>query len=200
MQVKFVPKTHYFFTASKDKTVKYWDGDKFELIMTLDGHKGEVWSLVVSSSGYFIATGSHDRSIRVWEQSDEQLFLEEERENELDALFESSLEGRHDSDPNKKEAESGFAGKRTIETIRSGEQLLEAIEIANMEKTNWENYQKDLTLAEKTMSEEDKKERRKKGLALISPPIPSPLMMGMSPSLYLLHVLRRIRPAELEGN
>lgn len=28
MQVQFVPNTHYFFSASKDKLVKYWDGDK----------------------------------------------------------------------------------------------------------------------------------------------------------------------------
>ena len=27
MQVKFVPNTHYFFTASKDRQIKYWDGD-----------------------------------------------------------------------------------------------------------------------------------------------------------------------------
>ena len=32
---QFVPKTHYFFTVSKDKTLKYWDADKFEHIMTL---------------------------------------------------------------------------------------------------------------------------------------------------------------------
>jgi len=23
-----VPNTHYFFSASKDKTIKYWDADK----------------------------------------------------------------------------------------------------------------------------------------------------------------------------
>jgi len=28
VSVKFVKNTHYFFTASKDKTIKYWDGDK----------------------------------------------------------------------------------------------------------------------------------------------------------------------------
>jgi U3 small nucleolar RNA-associated protein 12 len=28
MSVKFVWGTHYFFTVSKDKTIKYWDGDK----------------------------------------------------------------------------------------------------------------------------------------------------------------------------
>jgi WD40 repeat protein len=26
--VRFVPGTHYLFSASKDKAVKYWDGDK----------------------------------------------------------------------------------------------------------------------------------------------------------------------------
>ena len=32
---QFVPKTHYFFSVSKDKTLKYWDADKFEHITTL---------------------------------------------------------------------------------------------------------------------------------------------------------------------
>ena len=32
---QFVPKSHYFFSVSKDKTLKYWDADKFEHITTL---------------------------------------------------------------------------------------------------------------------------------------------------------------------
>ena len=28
MAVRFVPNTHYFFSASKDRMLKYWDGDK----------------------------------------------------------------------------------------------------------------------------------------------------------------------------
>lgn len=28
VRIKFVPKTHYFFTSSKDKKIKYWDADK----------------------------------------------------------------------------------------------------------------------------------------------------------------------------
>ncbi len=38
--VKFVGTTHHFFTTSKDKTVKQWDGDKFEQIMTLEVRRG----------------------------------------------------------------------------------------------------------------------------------------------------------------
>lgn len=36
MFLQFVPKTHLFFTAGKDKKVKQWDADKFEHIQTLE--------------------------------------------------------------------------------------------------------------------------------------------------------------------
>lgn len=42
MQVAFVPNTHYAFTAGKDGSVKYWDADRWELLLTLEGHKAEV--------------------------------------------------------------------------------------------------------------------------------------------------------------
>jgi len=34
--LKFVPKTHYFFTCGKDGRVKQWDADNYERIMTLE--------------------------------------------------------------------------------------------------------------------------------------------------------------------
>jgi len=92
MNIRFVPNTHYFFTVSKDHLIKYWDADNFSLISTLNGHKGEVWSLAIGELGSFLVTGSHDRSLRLWKLTDEMLFLEEERENEMDQLFESTLE------------------------------------------------------------------------------------------------------------
>ena len=42
MQVAFVPNTHYAFTVGKDGSVKYWDADRWELLLTLEGHKAEV--------------------------------------------------------------------------------------------------------------------------------------------------------------
>jgi WD40 repeat protein len=75
MRCRFVPKTHYLFTCGKDKVVKYWDADKFEQIQTLEGHGAEVWALAVNRAGDVIVTAGGDRSIRVWEQTDEQLFL-----------------------------------------------------------------------------------------------------------------------------
>jgi len=68
--------------------IKYWDADKFEQILTLHAHHAEVWALAVSSVGDFLVSSSNDRSIRIWQQTDEQVFLEEEREMELEHLFE----------------------------------------------------------------------------------------------------------------
>ena len=49
----------------------------------------QVWCLAVSTLGDMVVTGSADRSIRVWERTDEPFFAEEEKENRLDSLFEA---------------------------------------------------------------------------------------------------------------
>jgi U3 small nucleolar RNA-associated protein 12 len=92
MALRFVPGTHYFFTCGKDRTVKYWDADHFEQILMLPGHQSEVWGLAVASDGSFVASCGHDRSLRMWERTDDQVFLEEERERELEAMFEAELD------------------------------------------------------------------------------------------------------------
>lgn len=136
MQVAFVPHNqdgngHHFFSASKDRTVKYWDGDKFEQIQKLEGHQGEIWALAVSRTGEFVVSASHDKSIRVWQQTDEQIFLEEEREKELEELYEgtltTSLEQEEEAGGGKSEVVA--VGKQTVETLMSGEKIAEALEI-----------------------------------------------------------------------
>lgn len=136
MQVAFIPHNqdgngHHFFSASKDRIVKYWDGDKFEQIQKLEGHHGEIWALSVSRTGEFIVTASHDKSIRLWEQTDEQIFLEEERDKELEELYEktltTSLEQDEGTGPEKSEVAD--AGKQTTETLMAGEKIIEALEL-----------------------------------------------------------------------
>lgn len=36
MSLQFVPKSHLFFTAGKDRKIKQWDADKWEHIQTLE--------------------------------------------------------------------------------------------------------------------------------------------------------------------
>ncbi|KAG8932945.1 hypothetical protein FRC02_000296 [Tulasnella sp. 418] len=142
MQVAFEKNSHYFWTVGKDKFVKYWDGDKFENIQKLDGHHGEVWALAVSNRGNFVVTGSHDKSIRVWEKTDEPLFLEEEREKELEQLYEKGIAdsmNREDKPPDA-DAEASAVNKQTTETLMAGERIIEALDIADADREATKGY------------------------------------------------------------
>ncbi len=139
LSVAFVPNNddgngHHFFSASKDRIIKYFDGDKFEQIQKLQGHFGEIWAMAMARSGQFLVTASHDKSIRVWQQSDEQIFLEEEREKELEELYENTLLTSLEQDDKEAEGEGGedavkAAGKQTVETLMAGEKIAEALEV-----------------------------------------------------------------------
>ncbi|KAI1490605.1 WD domain-containing protein [Biscogniauxia mediterranea] len=138
LKVAFVPNNHegnghHFFSASKDRTVKYWDGDKFEQIQRLDGHHGEIWALAIShrSEPAFLVSASHDKSIRVWNETDEQIFLEEEREKEIEELYESTLTKSLEQDPDEEDekGEVAAASKQTSETLNHGERIAEALEL-----------------------------------------------------------------------
>ncbi|KAG9236308.1 hypothetical protein BJ875DRAFT_234218 [Amylocarpus encephaloides] len=191
LQVAFVPHNqdgngHHFFSTSKDRMIKYWDGDKFEQIQRLDGHHSEIWALAVSRTGNFIVSASHDKSIRVWEQTDEQIFLEEEREKELEELYESTL--TTSLEPNREvtedSAEVGTAGKQTIETLMAGEKIAEALEIGMV----------DLKLVEEW-------EIAKSTQPNIAPPARNPLfdaLGGISAETHVMSVLQRIKAAALQ--
>lgn len=95
------------------------------MILTLDGHFGAVWSLCVSSRGDFIVSASHDRSLRVWERTDEQLFLDEEREKQLESLFDASAA------ENVSNTESSLAPPPAAASLGAADRLIEALDIAS---------------------------------------------------------------------
>ncbi|KAK7203116.1 WD domain-containing protein [Myxozyma melibiosi] len=141
MAVEFAAQTHNFFSASKDGLVKYWDGDKFENIQKLEGHRAEVWAIAVAPSGEFVVSASHDKSIRIWMQTEDQVFLEEEREREMEELYEATLAGSlstGDENGDEKEADevTTAGGRQTTETLVAGERIAEALElgIADLER------------------------------------------------------------------
>ena len=134
--VTFVPHNqegngHHFFSAGTDGTIKYFDGDKFEQIQRLDGHHDEVHALAVSKTGEFLVSSAHDKSIRVWEQTDEQIFLEEEREKEFEEAEQKALalSLEAEEDPDGERAEAVAAGKQTTETLMAGERIMEALDL-----------------------------------------------------------------------
>ncbi|KAH6606481.1 dip2-dom34p-interacting [Trichoderma cornu-damae] len=190
LQVAFVPHNsdgngHHFFSSSKDRTIRYWDGDKFEQIQRLDGHHGEVWSIAMSHGGNFLVTASHDKSIRVWDETDEQIFLEEEREKEMEELYESTLTASLEKDPEGGDVsgEVAAAGKQTTETLMAGERIAEALEMG---------------MADLNLLKEYEEARLANPHAM--PPQRNPVFVAlgnMTAEAYVMSVLQRIKASAL---
>lgn len=127
---------HTLFSASKDGLLKTWDADKFLAVQKLSGHHSELWTMAVSRTGDFVVTASHDKSIRIWRLNDEPLFLEEEREKELEDLHDRNLAETMDKDAAEADAldardgetaEVASASKQTGATLTAGEKIIEAL-------------------------------------------------------------------------
>ncbi|KAJ2438499.1 beta transducin, partial [Coemansia sp. RSA 2424] len=140
--VRFVWGTHYFFSAGKDKLVQQWNGDNFQRIQRLDACHGDVWALAVAKHGNFVVASSQDRSIRVWEKTDEQLFVEEERERELEEMYDRGLEESLDRPEQPDDAEEAQrAGKPTMDTLKAGERIIDALDVADEERRKRAAYE-----------------------------------------------------------
>ena len=69
--IKYSPDFRIFATASRDKTIKLWDSESFELLKVLDtvrdgGHLNSVNCLLWLSNQILVSC-SDDRSIKIWE-------------------------------------------------------------------------------------------------------------------------------------
>ncbi|OIW05134.1 hypothetical protein TanjilG_02607 [Lupinus angustifolius] len=185
MGVQFVPKTHYVFSVGKDRLVKYWDADKFEHLLTLEGHHADIWCLTISNRGDFIVTGSHDRSIRRWDRTEEQFFIEEEKEKRLEEMFEADLDNAFENKhvPKEEIPEEGavaLAGKKTQETLTATDLVIERLDIAE---------------AEKQRIAENQEEKSNRSVAAFQA---NPLMNGLSPSDYVLSAFSDVHSNDLE--
>ncbi|KAL5121294.1 beta transducin [Pleosporales sp. CAS-2024a] len=191
MQISFIPhpvdgdEKHILFSASKDKTIKSWDGDKFEQIQRFKGHHGEIWAMTVARTGDFIVTASHDKSIRIWSRSDEPIFLEEERERELEELYENTLATSLEDEENMtgERPEAVDASKQTISTLTAGERIQEALDfgLADLDVVSaWE--------------------AQRKSNPKLAPPQRNPLFLALgniSAERHVLNTLSKIPAAQL---
>jgi U3 small nucleolar RNA-associated protein 12 len=130
-------------------------------------------------------SAAHDKSIRVWDETEEQIFLEEEREKEIEELYESTLTGSLEKDPDAADenGEVGAASKQTTETLMAGERIAEALDMGMADLNLLKEY------------EEAK---------LVDPNAPRPqrnpvfLALGnISAEVHLMNVLQRIKASAL---
>ncbi len=55
-----------YFSASFDSTVRLWDVDRGTCIHTLTRHQEPVYSVAFSPDGKFLASGSFDKCVHIW--------------------------------------------------------------------------------------------------------------------------------------
>lgn len=201
MCTRFVPKTHYVFSAGKDGRLRYWDADRFDMILSIEAHVGHAWCVEVAADGSFVVTSGHDKSLRIWERTQDIVFIEEEREKEMEKLFDAKLDGV-DASGNRgslsipaiqaekkleQEQASGVidsevASRRTGEAVRAGERLMDAIDLA------WEEINK---FAEA--------EKGQKGSAAEKvAPQPNLLLLGRTPAGHVAHTLMSMKPTDVD--
>uniref|UniRef100_A0A0N4ZPQ2 WD_REPEATS_REGION domain-containing protein n=1 Tax=Parastrongyloides trichosuri TaxID=131310 RepID=A0A0N4ZPQ2_PARTI len=135
--VKFSPKLdeRLFWSAGKDGKIKQWDADKFNRVQVLNGHNGPVKCLGQSSTGNFIISIASDKSIRLWDLTDEIIVLSEQEELEREKELEAKLLDEEDIIPGDlRENEAEIANRKTMDSIKSYEDIVDALIIAREEK------------------------------------------------------------------
>ena len=136
--------------------------------------------MTVSPNGKYVVTSGHDKTLRLWEKTQEPLVLEDERETEREQEEEDQLATGDRPHANDQDREAGLPSKKTSETERSAEKLMEAINV-------YKEYQKEVSDAKASRQE-----------------IPGlPLIMSMYPDVstaedFMHQSLSRIKSNELE--
>ncbi|CXI90500.1 U3 small nucleolar RNA-associated protein 12, putative [Plasmodium berghei] len=146
-KIKFFNETNNLISISSDGYIKMWDAIKFQCICTIDGRFGNLTSLIINlDDNFFITSGSH-KSIRCWKRGDDLIFLEEEKEKELNLEIEKEATRNDLSYPSsiEKNVILNKATIKTIEVIKSSEKLIEYLDIVEEEITLLETYYKNLT-------------------------------------------------------
>ena len=111
--------------------------------------------MCVSQDGKYLVTASHDKSMRLWEKTNEPLVLEDERENEKEQQYENEVSKEEQIIAGETNRETGLATIKTIETLKSAEKLIESLNIYLEEQNKLDMYNTARSLL-KTQEERDK--------------------------------------------
>lgn len=114
-----------------------------------------------------MVSGSHDRSIRIWDQTQEQVFLEEEREKELEDTFEADLDQESVPEGVGIDTKAKATATTTLD-LKNAERLAEAIDLCEASENDMSLYK------------ESKRKCEARGEKPPQAPPINPFLLGMS--------------------
>jgi len=132
-----------------------------------------------------------DRSIRLWERGEDLVFVEEERERALEAKVDKAAEHELEAEGRERDEANGMmtvsssrnseaavlgAAAKSIESVKGGEMLMGALDLVESE----------LAQAPEAQAKGSKQQYR------------NPMLLGLSPYMYMLRALRNIKAPDLE--
>lgn len=136
-QVQFVKDTHYILTGSRDGFVKYIDGDTKEIITEHKVGNSDIWALGVSSIGDFFIAGGKQKILKFFRQTKDLVFATVELKDKNEkTVIENYLKDTSD-------AKDSSLGKRGFESLRNGEDIIEAIVKAEEFKIKLADYEQE---------------------------------------------------------
>ena len=210
--VKFFNKTHYFLTCSKDRTIKFYDGDAFELVMEYNNDfYDSIWWLDINKEGTQFIACSSDFSIKLYEITEEQVIPKDAYDERIEKLMNDEAEKEFNKkdaimNPLNKEIDSLIPIKKRMDNIEYAENLMDAINLC--EKYKEEVYQYEINMEEyyknlEIINSKDKKkikDAKLYNLEVPEKPTQSALFMGMNIFEYILDKIKNIRSSELENS
>jgi U3 small nucleolar RNA-associated protein 12 len=225
--VAFVASTHYFFCAGRDGALSYYDGDRFlKITAVARAHAGDAWALAASADGTLLASGGGDRALRLWRRTDEQVFVDDEREAELLGAVATAAREAEDEggggdavgplgaagEAVPTEADGGAGGPRVVAAPLGGADAGAPTTVLARASGDaaraGERLADALALARAQLAAwreyaEDAAAARRAGgeaeAAALPPPPRAPELLGATPAAHVLRALRGVPPGDVDG-
>lgn len=151
----------------------------------------------MSPDASFCVSVGQDRTLRMWSRSDDLVFVEEERERALEAKADAAAASSSGGVQmiGGMEAHEGelVASKPSLESVRGGELLMEALDLAEAELALMKEAEERARALGIDVGVSDGKhgggKNKNKG---------NPLLLGLHPHAFMIRSLRSIKAPELE--
>lgn len=118
--LSFLRDTHYLFSTGKDNLTKQWDGDSYEQTQEFAQDLQHSQAMAVTNTGDYFFTAGKSRVIRVYRQTQQQVFAQELQQQKQDKMImEEQTDKQHKDE----------SAKVSSDNIKYGEEVMEAFDL-----------------------------------------------------------------------